>query len=72
MNFFNLASTQNCSSGSPVFLINEIKVIGIHKQRKNRDENIGDFIYQIFDILKSDIDKIKGNCKKIFRKKMIK
>ena len=60
--FFHLASTQNGSSGSPVFLINETKVIGIHKQ-SNRNENIGDFIYQIFDALKSDVDKIKGNYK---------
>ena len=57
-----MASTQNGSSGSPVFLINETKVIGIHKQ-SNRNENIGDFIYQIFDVLKSDVDKIKGNYK---------
>ena len=60
--FFHFASTQNGSSGSPVFLLNETKVIGIHKQ-SNRNENIGDFIYQIFDVLKSDADKIKGNYK---------
>ena len=58
--FFHFASTQNGSSGSPVFLLNETKVIGIHKQ-SNRSENIGDFIYQIFDVLKNDVDKIKGN-----------
>ena len=53
--FFHLANTQNGSSGSPVFLIDETKVIGIHKQ-SNRNENIGDFIYQIFDLLKSDVN----------------
>ena len=42
----HLASTNNGSSGSPLFLENSIKVIGIHKQgNSEHTENYADFIY---------------------------
>ena len=54
--FVHLASTEYGSSGSPIFLENTIKVIGIHKQSsKNMKENYGDFIIPIFVIIKVDI-----------------
>ena len=56
----HLASTNNGSSGSPIFLKNTIKVIGIHKQGDTAlIENYGDFIYPIFDIIKKDLDEVK-------------
>ena len=58
--FIHLASTENCSSGSPIFLKDSIKIIGIHKQgNKKKNENYADFIFPIFNILKKDINNIK-------------
>ena len=43
--FSHLASTQQGSSGSPIFILNTTKVIGIHKQsKKDKSENYGNFI----------------------------
>ena len=54
--FIHLASTDNASSGSPIFLKESIKVIGIHKQgNRKKTENYGDFIFPIFNILEKDI-----------------
>ena len=47
------ASTKSGSSGSPILLINTIKVIGIHKQGNIRKtENYGALIYSIIQLLK--------------------
>ena len=56
----HLVSTNNGSSGSPLFLENSIKVIGIHKQGDTaHTENYADFIYPIFDIIKNGFELIK-------------
>ena len=52
--FCHLAKTDFGSSGSPIFLINNTKVIGIHKAGSKK-ENYGDFIWPIYDFLKNDI-----------------
>ena len=52
--FTHKASTKSGSSGSPVFLKDNIKVIGIHKcKRKDNSENYGDFIGPIFNYFKN-------------------
>ena len=54
--FSHLASTNCGSSGSPIFLFNSSKVLGIHKAGKNDNtENYGDFIGPIYNFLKNDI-----------------
>ena len=59
--FIHLASTEHGSSGSPIFLKDSIKIIGIHKQGdKEQTENYADFISPIFNILKNDIKIIKN------------
>ena len=56
-----MASTEHGSSGSPIFLKDSIKIIGIHKQGdKEQTENYADFISPIFNILKNDIKIIKN------------
>ena len=61
--FIHLASSEPGSSGSPIFLNDSIKVIGIHKQgHKNKMENYGDFIFPIYNILKNE--------KKIYKRKL--
>ena len=74
------ASTTQGSSGSPIILKDTIKVIGIHKQgSKNKNENYGNFIYPIMNIIKDDIiykkeqyegeyvnDKFEGKGKYIY------
>ena len=62
--FTHLASTEHGSSGSPKFLEKNILVIGIHKEgNKNKNENYGDFIYPIFNIIKKDINKKRNKGK---------
>ena len=64
--FTHLASTDQGSSGSPIFLKNRVKVIGIHKQSNvDKTENYGDFIYPIIDLIKEDIYKRRNNGKYI-------
>ena len=59
--FIHLASTEHGSSGSPIFLKDSIKIIGIHKQGDiKQTENYADFISPIFNILKNDIKIIKN------------
>ena len=49
------ATTIVGASGSPIFLENSIKVIGIHKQgNKNKEENYGNFIYPIIQELQNN------------------
>ena len=54
--FSHLASTDRGSSGSPIFLFNSSKVLGIHKAgRDDNTENYGDFIGPIYNFLKKDL-----------------
>ena len=60
--FTHLASTEYGSSGSPIFLKDSLKIIGIHKKRSiDKEENYGDFISPIFKILKDFIEKKTKN-----------
>jgi len=62
--FTHCAKTQKGSSGSPIFLKGNKKVIGIHKEGSFiKQENYGDFIAPIISILTCDImiNKIKVN-----------
>ena len=50
------ASTLEGSSGSPIFLKNTTRVIGIHKEgNKTKEENYGNFIYHLENILNEKI-----------------
>ena len=54
--FSHLASTKQGSSGSPIFIENTTKVIGIHKQsKKDKSENYGNFIGPIIESLKKNL-----------------
>ena len=58
------STTKFGSSGSPIFLENSIKVIGIHKQGNiKKQENYGNFIYPIIKELQNNII-INNNIKK--------
>ena len=60
------ANTKKGSSGSPIFLKNSNKVIGIHKEAAPTIKiNYGDFIYPIINIIKEDIRKKSNNGKYI-------
>ena len=62
--FTHLANTEKGSSGSPIFLENSNKVIGIHKEgNKDKTENYGDFIYPAINIIKNDIREKRNNGK---------
>ena len=57
--FTHLASTLEGSSGSPIFLKNQRKIIGIHKCcSTEEEENYGDFIKPIFDFFINFPEKI--------------
>ena len=66
--FTDLDSIQNGSSGSPVFLKDNTKVIGIHKSsKKDYSENYGYFIGPIFNFIKNNfkydiIELDNGDC----------
>ena len=54
--FTHLVTTEEGSSGSPIFLENSIDVIGIHKEGNlDKPENYGDFIYPAINIIEKDI-----------------
>ena len=56
--FTHLANTDHGSSGSPIFLENSIRVLGIHKEGSiRRNENYGDFIYPVINIIKKTAKK---------------
>ena len=63
--FSHLASTLNGSSGSPIFLKDSIKVLGIHKQcNTKKKENYGNFLEPVIESLKMDLKiakKLIGN-----------
>ena len=48
-NLFYSASTDYGSSGSPILLLNDLKIIGIHKEREISNENCGTFIKVILE-----------------------
>ena len=63
--FSHLATTKYGSSGSPIFLKDSVKVIGMHRQsNKEAEENYAQFIYPILNILKGDVDKMKRKNEK--------
>ena len=57
----HLANTIKGSSGSPIFLKNGIRLIGIHKGGIEDRENFGNFIYPVINEIKEDIRKIRNN-----------
>ena len=60
--FTHKASTKPGSSGSPVFLEQTTKVIGIHKQESTiKEENYGDFIFPIINALNNNKNNNKTN-----------
>ena len=60
------ACTEEGSSGSPIFLSNTVKVIGIHKEGcSDHIKNFGNFIYPIFKILTNEI-RIKETFKTFY------
>ena len=62
--FTHKASTLPGSSGSPIFLDQTTKVIGIHKSSSNdKIENYGDFIFPIINIL-NNMSKPNENVEK--------
>ena len=57
--FAHDASTDNGSSGSPIFLKDTTRVVGIHKSdSEDKKENYGDFIWPIFCYFKNFQEKI--------------
>ena len=69
--FTHLAGTEHGSSGSPIFLEQTTKVIGIHKAANNDEkENYGDFIFPVINILNTK--KNMNEYNKIYPKKIIK
>ena len=64
--FTYLANTEKGSSGSPIFLENSIKVIGIHKEGNiYNTENYGNFIYPAINIIENEIKKKRNSGKYI-------
>lgn len=56
--FTHLANTEQGSSGSPIFLENSIRVLGIHKEGSRlKNENYADFIYPAINIIKETMKK---------------
>ena len=64
--FIHLANTDYGSSGSPIFLENENRVIGIHKGgKRDNTENYADFIYPAINIVKKEIKERRNKGKYI-------
>ena len=64
--FMHLASTDESSSGSPIFLENSSKVIGIHKSSNyHQQANYAYFIYPAINIIKKDLNNRQNNNKSI-------
>ena len=64
--FAHDAGTQKGSSGSPIFLKDSTRVVGIHKSGiESKEENFGDFIWPIFiyfkNFLENDINSTNNN-----------
>ena len=55
---------RRCSSGSPIFLEKDIKVLGIHKAYNIEDFQLyGEFIYPVINLVKNDIKRKRNNDK---------
>ena len=64
--FTHLANTEQGSSGSPIFLENSIRVLGIHKEGSRlKNENYADFIYPAINIIKETMKKKRNKNKNI-------
>ena len=62
--FAHLANTIEGSSGSPIFLENKIRVIGIHKGSDRKGtRNYADFIYPAINVVKNDLSTKRNNGK---------
>ena len=62
--FVYLSCSERCSSGSPIFLENDIKVLGIHKAYNIEDFQLyGEFIYPVINLVKNDIKRKRNNNK---------
>ena len=62
--FSYLPSEGKGSSGSPIFLENDIKVLGIHIASSNQSyEMYGEFIYPVINLVKNDISGKRNNNK---------
>ena len=68
-NFMHYCSTEYGSSGSPILSLENNKIIGIHKQRGEKEYNIGAFLY---DSIKEFINKFmkKDIVKKVYMNKL--
>jgi V8-like Glu-specific endopeptidase len=68
--FSHLANTEKGSSGSPVFLKDSIKVIGIHKTgSKEVKENYGNFIYPVINKIKDFYEQQKKKKYQFYKRK---
>ena len=54
--FSHSANAEKSSLGSPIFLKNSNKVIGIHKAGVGNMEKFGDFIYPVIKIIEEEED----------------
>ena len=61
--FSHSSNTVKGSSGSPIFLKKNNKIIGIHKTGVRNMKNFGDFIYPVINIIEEDIRKKRNNGK---------
>jgi len=69
--FTHLATTIEGSSGSPIFLVQSKKVLGIHKQGNiNNEENYGSFIGPIISYLMNEDNNISKQNENINDKKI--
>ena len=69
--FTHLATTIEGSSGSPIFLVQSKKVLGIHKQGNvNNEENYGSFIGPIISYLMNEVNNISKQNENINDKKI--
>ena len=69
--FTHLATTIEGSSGSPIFLVQGKKVLGIHKQGNvNNEENYGSFIGPIISYLMNEVNNISKQNGNINNKKV--
>ena len=62
--FIHSIGTSDGSSGSPIILIDNFKVIGIQKENNNEKNNIGTFIGKFVDEIKNSSEELKSFKKK--------
>ena len=75
-NIRHKCSTEIGSSGSPIILLSNSKVIGVHLFRGPKNYNGGCFIFEAIDLFKNEYKKKYAkkftNCKKISKQKNLK